>query len=170
MKDQTANKNSQLLSSLREGVSVVQMVIFKEIRENLRRKRPDVEKKHLAMLAGAITNEIFGSRNPEERFVQFFKENWGEIEQELLQIKDELAPLCTFLTDALRIQTLCDNQEGRDSSRILIRAKELNYLIEERDVPLPSTFMTSVRALGKLHNLLIPPVDITPDQDNSMVH
>ncbi len=39
--------------------------------------------------------------------------------------------------------------------------------MEERDIPLPSTFMTSVRELGKQHNLLIPPVQITPEQDDS---
>jgi hypothetical protein len=172
MKEETskAAKNSQLLNSLREGVSIVQMVLFKEVKINLLRKRPDMSKKHLAMLAGSITNEVFGTQNPEEKFVRFRKENWGEIEQELMNIKDELAPLCPFLTDALRIQTLCDHQEGCESPATLLLAKELDYLIEKRDIPLPSSFMTSARELGKLHNLLIPPVHITPEQDDSLVH
>jgi hypothetical protein len=170
MKKETTEKKSQLLSSLREGVSIVQMVLFKEVRTNLMKKRPDLDKLHLAMLAGSITNEVFGTQNPEEKFVRFCNENWGDIEQELLNIKEELAPLRTLLTDALRIQTLCDHQEGGESSTVLLRAKELDFLIEERDIPLPSSFMSSVRELGKQHNLLIPPVHISPEQDDSMVH
>jgi hypothetical protein len=163
-------KKSQLVVSLREGVSIVQMVLFKEMRTNLTKKRPDMQKIHLAMLAGTITNEVFGTQNPEAKFVSFCKEHWGDIEQELLNIKDELAPLCTHLTDALRIQALCDHQEGGDSSATLLRAKELDFLIEDREIPLPSTFLTAVRDLGKQHNLLIPPVQITPEQDASIVH
>ena len=169
METKTAEKKSQLIRSLREGVSVVQMVLFKEVRANLMNNRPDLDKTKLAMLAGSITNEVFGTQNPEEKFVRFCKANWGDIEQELLNIKEELAPLCTFLTDALRIQTLCDHQEGGDSSATLLRAKELEFLIEERDIPLPSSFLTSVRELGKLHNLLVPSVQITPEQDDAMV-
>lgn len=170
MEAETAKKNSQLLCSLREGVSIVQMVLYKEVRTNLMRKRPNLDKSQLIILAGSITNEVFGTQNPEEKFVRFCKENWGDIEQELLSLKEELALLCPLLTDALRIQTLCDHQEGDDSSTTLLRAKELDYLMEERDIPLPSSFMTSVRELGKLHNLIIPPVQITPEQDTSMVH
>ena len=45
----------------------------------------------------------------------------------------------------------------------------LGILVEEREVPLPSIFMTVVRLLGEEHNLIIPPVQITPEQDQ-MVH
>lgn len=170
MEEKTAQKDSQLIRSLREGVSIVQMVFFKEVRTNLMNKRPNLDKSQLAMLAGSITNEVFGTQNPEERFVLFCKENWGDIEQELLNIKEELAPLCTLLTDALRIQTLCDHQEGGDSPETLLRAKEFDFLIEDRDIPLPSSFMTSVRELGKMHNLLVPEVHISAEQDDAMVH
>jgi len=170
MNTENPEKKSQLVSSLREGVAVIQMVLFKELRTRLTEKKPNLDKTKLAMLAGSITNEVFGTRNPEEKFVRFCRENWGEIEQELLSLKTDLAALLPYLTDALRIQTLCDNQEGGDSSATLLRAKELEFLIEERDIPLPSSFMTSVRELGKEHNLLIPPMEITPEQDDSMVH
>ena len=170
MEAKPTEQKSQLIRSLREGVSVVQMVVFKEIRNNLMEKMPDPDKTKLAMLAGSITNEVFGTQNPEEKFVLFCKENWGVIEQELLNLKEDLANLRTFLTDALRIQTLCDHQEGDDSSATLIRAKQFGFLIEDRDIPLPSSFLTSVRELGKEHNLLIPHVQITPEQDDSMIH
>ncbi len=170
MKTETAEKKSQLVRSLREGVSLVQMVLYKEVRTKLMSKRPDLDRMHLTMLAGAITNEVFGTQNPQEKFVRFRQENWGTIEQELLNIKEEQAPLRELLTDALRIQTLCDHQEGGDSAAILLRAKELDFLMEERDIPLPSSFMTAVRELGEQHNLLLPPLHISPEQDDSMVH
>ena len=170
MEEKTTPKDSKLIRSLREGVSIVQMIFFKEVRDNLINKKPNLDKTQLAMLAGSITNEVFGTQNPEEKFIRFCKNNWGDIEQELLNIKEEMASLCTILTDALRIQTLCDHQEGSDSSATLLRAKELDFLIEERDIPLPSSFMTSVRELGKLHNLLVPSLQITPEQDDSMVN
>ncbi|MGB3211886.1 MAG: hypothetical protein WBB19_14375 [Desulforhopalus sp.] len=170
METENTEKKSQLILSLREGVSIVQMVLYKEVRSNLIKKRPGLEKTKLVMLAGAVTNEVFGTQNPEEKFIRFRKENWGEIEQELLNIKEDLAPLHAILTDALRIQTLCDHQEGSDSSTILLRAKDLDFLIEEREIPLPSSFMTAVRELGKQHKLLIPPVDITSEQDDYMIN
>lgn len=170
MNKEKIKKDSQLINSLREGVGLIQMVLFKEVRTGLMQKKPNMEKSYLAMLAGAITNEVFGTQNPEEKFVTFRKQNWGEIEQELISLKEEFAELLPFLSDALRIQTLCDSQEGGDSTATLLRAKEFDYLLEERDIPLPSSFMTAVREVGKLHNLLIPPVEISPEQDESIVH
>jgi hypothetical protein len=121
------------------------------------------------MLAGYITNELFGTQNPAEKFARFRQEQWGEIEQELLGLKDELAHLCPRITDALRIQVLCDHQEGDDSSKILVAARGFGILMEEREIPLPSTFMTLVRVLGEEHNLIIAPVQISPE-DDGIVH
>ncbi|MFH0785201.1 MAG: hypothetical protein V2B20_25055 [Pseudomonadota bacterium] len=170
MKNTTINNNSQLLAALREAVGVVQMILFKELRTRIAKKKPDAEAAHLSGLAGAITNEVFGTPNPGEKFVRFRADNWGEIEQEILALKDELPELCTGLTDALRIQTLCDHQEGSNSSQTLIRAKEFGFLKEDRDAPMPSSFMVLARALGEKHNLIIPPAQITPEQDAAMVH
>jgi len=167
---ETPSKNSQLLAALREGVAMVQMVLFKEIRNCLTKKKPHCQASHLGALAGAITNEVFGSPNPGDTFVRFRKENKGEIEQELLMIKDELPHLCADVTDALRIQTLCDHQEGVDTSKTLLRAKEFGYLLEEREIPLPSSFMTLVRALGEKHRLIVPPVQINPSGGEVTVH
>lgn len=170
MNTETDPKKPQLLAALREGVAVVQMVVFKEIRTSLNNKKPNLDKIQLSMLTGSITNEIFGTQNPEEKFSRFRKENWGEIEQELLNLKDDIPDLCNHITSALRIQTLCDHQEGGDSSTTLIRAKEFGFLLEELEIPLPSSFMTAARELGNQYNLTIPPVEITPEQDKSIVH
>jgi len=170
MKPETSEEKSQLITVLREGVSLVQMVLYKEIRNNLTRKLPNSEPNHISLLAGSATNEIFGTQNPDAKFVDFRKKNWGTIEQELLSLKDDLPNLCATISDALRVQVLCDNQEGEDSTQTLIRAKELGILIEELDIPLPSIFMTSIRELGEKHNLIIAPVQITPEQDQSIIH
>lgn len=170
MKEETTNNNSRLLAALREAVAVVQMILFKEIRTRIAKKKPGAVATHLSGLAGAITNEVFGTPNSGENFARFRADNWGEIEQELLALKDELPELCAGLTDALRIQTLCDHQEGTDSSKTLLRAKEFGFLVEDRDAPMPSSFMILARALGEKHNLIVPPAQITPEQDAAMVH
>lgn len=163
-------KNSQLVASLREGVAVVQMVLYKNIREHITTHYPNRPSKEQAMLTGTIINEIFGSPNPEPHFVTFKKENWSIVEQELLALKENNPQIVTFLTDALRVQVLCDSQEAQDSSATLLTARKYSYLIEEREVPLPSTFMTLVRTLGEANGLVIAPVQISPEQDESIVH
>jgi hypothetical protein len=170
MATETTEKKSRLIAALREGVSLVQMMLFKEIRANLTQKSPNEDPVHISMLAGSVTNEVFGTLNPEMKFVNFRKKNWGVIEQEVLSIKTNIPNLCPKITDALRIQTLCDHQEGEDSSQTLARAKEFGFLLEEREIPLPSTFMTIIRELGAKHNLIYPPVEITPEEDQSIVH
>lgn len=163
------SQNSQLVQSLREAVGLVQMIVFKEIRTSLENSEKTLEKTQLSMLAGSITNEIFGTPNPEEKFTTFREKNWGLIEQELLGIKEKNDFLCRHITDALRIQTLCDSQVGEDSSKTLVKAKQYGYLLKDREVPLPSTFMTIIRELGKEHGLVVPPVQVTPEQDESLI-
>lgn len=170
MSNDTPEKQSQLIAALREGVSLVQMIFFKEIRAGLAGKYPDREAAFLSMLAGAIANDVFGTANPEEKFVDFHRTHRGIIEQELLGIKDEHTSILPALTDALRIQALCDNQQGGDGTGILALANELGILLVDREIPLPSSFMTLTRDLGEQHNLIIAPVQITPEQDQGMVH
>lgn len=170
MKPETTKNRPQLLAALREAVGVVQMILFKEVRTRMAKSRPDLDAADLSLLAGAITNEVFGTRNPGEKFIRFRTEHWGEIEQEILALRDNLPDLCAEITDALRIQTLCDHQEGNDSSQILKRAEEFGFLLAEREVPLPSLFMALVRAIGERHKLIIPPIQFPPDQDVPMIH
>ncbi|WP_163337943.1 hypothetical protein [Desulfopila sp. IMCC35008] len=165
MSNESPEKKSQLLAVLREGISVVQMIVFKEVRAELAIKFRDQDKQFQSLLAGAITNELFGTPNTEGTFLKFREKNKATIEQELLSLKEDYPTLLSPLTDALRVQALCDNQDGLDGSAALARAKELGFLLLDRDVPLPSAFMTMVRMLGHQHNLIIPPVQISPEQD-----
>jgi hypothetical protein len=165
MSSEQPDKTNKLLTALQEGVGLVQMILFKELRNLLEKKYVDRDIISLSMLAGAITNEVFGTQNLEEKFRIFSQENKALIEQELLGLAQELPALRKNITDALRIQALCDSQMGCDSTAPLARADELGILVKQRDIPLPSTFMTLIRTLGEQHGLIIPPVFITPEED-----
>ncbi len=164
MDQTTKQQGGQLSAALSQGISVVQMVVYKKVRDGLRSKYAAQSPDFQAMLAGAITNELFGFVNEEARFVHFKEANTGVLEQELLAFATDYPDLLAPLTDALRIQVLCDSQEGLDSSYILSKAQQLGILKEERDIPLPTTFMTMVRALGAQHHLIIPPVPKSFDE------
>lgn len=169
MTENNQENQSRLIDSLREGVTIVQMILFKEVRDSLDKKYPDWESSQLSILAGTVTNELFNTINPGEKFQQFREENWAIIEQEMLGLSEQFPKLRGILSDALRIQVLCDSLGEDPSPDLLKRAEELGILVAERDVPLPSVFMTRVRELGAEHNLIIPPVQIN-SQDDQIVH
>lgn len=169
MNQESAKKNSRLIPVLREGVAVIQMIFFKELKGIISKNYPDLDATSQTMLTGAITNELFGTSNPEEKFQNFRKQHRGDIEQELLNLSTQLPHLIAPLTDALRVQTLCDNQEGIDSTHILKQANSCDILSAAREIPLPSAFMATVRALGGEHNLLIPPVEFDETEDQGLI-
>ena len=169
MTSDTDNKDSRLIPILREGIAVIQMIFFKEVKTVIARKYPELASSAQTMLAGAITSELFGSHNKEEKFQNFRNQHQGTIEQELLCLKDEVPQLTAPLADALRVQTLCDNQEGLDSGHVLKQADSFGILPQDRELPLPSAFMETVRKLGGEHNLIIPPVEIDPTEEQSLL-
>ena len=93
MSEQPKVEQSKLIGALREGVALVQMVFFKEIKAILEKKHPDKDLSSYLMLAGAITNELFGTPNPEEKFVAFRQENRALIEEEMSGLADSLPHL-----------------------------------------------------------------------------
>ncbi len=167
--DTPDSKNSRLIPILREGVGVIQMIFFKELKAVIIKKYPEKDASAHAMLAGAITGELFGTQNQEEKFLTFRNAHQGEIEQELIALGKELPLLTPALADALRIQTLCDHQEGINSEHILKQAGSCNILSEDREVPLPSNFMATVRELGASYNLIIPPVEIDKSEEQALL-
>lgn len=169
MDKDTNSKDSRLIPILREGVAVIQMLFFKEFKSVIARKHPDLDSSAQTMLAGAVTNEIFGTLNREEKFQLFQSSHQGIIEQELMSLTNELPQMTAPLSDALRIQTLCDNQEGIDSTQVLQQANGIGLLPEDREIPLPSSFMETVRTLGAIHKLIIPPVEIDTTEEHSLL-
>ncbi len=169
MTENTQQRQSQLIGVLREGIGVVQMVIFRELRTLFAQKYPDRDVVSRSMLVGAIINKLFGQENPEEKFKKFNRENTAAIEQEMLAMAHQFPHLRESITDALRVQVLCDSQEGEDSSMVLEQADEIGLLIKDRDIPLPSTFMTFIRKLGEENGLTIAPIEIST-KDDSLIH
>ncbi len=149
----------EFLPSLREGIDLVRMIFFKELKVYLGKTYADAEESYAGMLAGAIMNELFGTPNPQEKFADFAEENKQTIANELSKVNSNFPDLCIVITDALRIHFLCNHQEeiGDDSEneKILARAKEYGILLSERDVPLPKGFMELVYRVGKAHGLIV---------------
>jgi hypothetical protein len=147
---------SKLAPVLREGVQLVKMVFFKELKGRLTLTHGQKGDPYISRLSGAVVNELFGTPSNEEPFLSFAKENASVIQDTLSGVAADHSDLLPALTDALRVQFLCDSREGIDSQDLLTRARELNILDLDRDIPLPKNFMTFVRQLGVAHSLLQP--------------
>lgn len=141
---------------MREGVDIIKMVFFKRLKAHLSQKYSDREPSYVNKLSGAIINELFATPNTEESFATFAEANKKYIEEEIKNIAAEFKKLRIPLTDALRVQVICDYQEGIDSSSILTRAQELDILLVEREIPLPKNFLNLVRKLGSSFDILAP--------------
>jgi len=152
---------SKLIPILREGVEIVKMISFKKLKEALAKKHPDREAAFIAKIAGALINTIFGAPAYEEPFAVFARNHANLIAHEQTKVGSMLEDLRIPLTDALRIQSLCDHQEGQDSTATLQQAQVLGILLADRDLPMPHSFIELVRKLGSAFGLLLPPVPNT---------
>ena len=158
---------SKLIPILREGVEIVKMISFKKLKDALAKKHPDHEAAFLAKIAGALINTIFGAPPHEEPFAVFARSHANLIAHEQAKVGAMLEELRIPLTDALRIQALCDHQEGQDSTATLQQAQALGILLADRDLPMPHSFIELVRRLGSGFGLLLPPL---PDTENAATH
>jgi hypothetical protein len=147
---------SKLIPIMREGIDVVKMILFKKLKDRLFIKHSDRDSAFVSKLAGAMVNDLFGTPNPEASFALFVVENEDVIATEMKTIATDLQEMRIPLTDALRMQFLCDHQEGIDSTNVLTHAKELDILIVDREVPLPAGFLSLVRKLGSALHILNP--------------
>ena len=148
---------SKLLPILREGVDVIKMIFFRKLQAYLAGQYPDRDKTFINRLAATLINDLFATPNPEEPFAFFAETNKALIEKELQGVAENFEEFRIPLTDALRIQVLCDHQEGIDTSAVLARAKALNILLADRELPLPHNFMHLVRKLGSAFGFVLPP-------------
>lgn len=144
----------KLIPILREGIEVIRMIFFKKLQMHLFEKYPDKEPQFINRLTGAIINDLFGTYNQEEPFLSFSQDNAALIGQEMQDIAVELEEMRIPLTDALRIQFVCDSLDGIDSSHVLTHARDIGVLIEERHVPMPDHFMNLVRRLGEASHII----------------
>lgn len=154
--NQKAGNQSSLIENLRDGVDVVRLILFKRLKEHLKKEYPQKNEKNRKLLAAAIVNELFGTKNLEKNFCIFAKNNIKLIEKELSKIPKNFPDLLIPLTDALRMHFLCNYAEGLPdySAKVLARAKDLGILIEEREVPLPRGFMNLVYKIGTYYGII----------------
>ena len=148
--------DGQLVPTLRQGIDIIKMVLFKEIRPYLEEQYQHMTPENKALLAGAVVNNLFGVENMEKTVADFIADHQQIVHQELEAFAANFDHLKIPLTDALRIQYLCDSQEGIDSETILEKARNLGILIQDRDVPLPGAFMSLVRSFGVAYKILEP--------------
>ncbi|OQY14271.1 MAG: hypothetical protein B6I30_01025 [Desulfobacteraceae bacterium 4572_187] len=147
----TQNKkkiDAKLVPVLREGIEIIKMVLFNELKPFLEKRYPERNPGDIIRLTGAVVNDLFGVENMEEPFASFTRENAHVIKKEVEAIATNFDHLHIPLTDALRIQYLCDSHEGMNSESVLEKAKNLNIILTDREVPLPGAFMSLVRSFG----------------------
>lgn len=149
---------SKLVPVLREGVEIVKMIAFRDLREVVSRRFPERERHYHNKLTGAAINRCFGIVNPEPTFQEFAQSESQEIDDILNCLTADLPQLRIPLTDALRIMVLCDYQEGVDNSIILSQNQDYGILLVERDLPMPHRFIELVRRIGASLGLVIPPL------------
>ena len=167
MKQSTKGLESNLIPIMREGVEVVKMIYFAKLSASLLTRYTQQDKKYCSMLTGAVINKIFGTPNSEEPFASFEVENRDIIETEIRDFAENFAELRIPLTDALRMQFLCDQMDGHDDEQPLQLARQNGLLLEERELPLPHSFMELVRRIGKAIGVIVPPLpteDASPHQ------
>lgn len=149
---------NRLIPVMREGVEVIKMIFFRKLGDSLAEAYPEREAKSRAMLTGAIVNTIFDTPNTQEPFASYNMDNGEMIASEVSSVATRVDEMRIPLTDALRMQALCDQMEELGESKILQLALDNGILIEERDMPLPHSFIELVRRMGKAFGLLIPPL------------
>jgi hypothetical protein len=143
----------RLIPILREGIHVIKMFIYKTIRPGLAEKYSSRDRFYVNRLTGAVINELFGTPNWDEPFLTFNRENEAIIKKELKSLAADFPGLKIPLTDALRVQFICDSEEGTENNGALSQAKEMGLLLMDRDFPLPDQFMNLARSLGEMSDL-----------------
>lgn len=158
--------DNTLTPVLRQAVDVIKMVLWKELKARLAERHADATAEHIAQLTGATLNALFGIVNDAEPHATFVRTHDADIQQALSHLATDHADLRDALTDALRVQFLCDAEDGIDSQKILAQAEAQGLLVSDRETPLPKTFMHLARVLGIAHGILDPNAGPTPSGDN----
>jgi len=114
----------QLVPTLREGIQVIKMVLYQELKSVLLSRHKSTDPVDVNRLTGAAVNDLFGGTRPGPVMDAFSRANLEALENTLQLISVELDHLRIPLTDALRIQFLCDSHEGNDSTVVLEKAEK----------------------------------------------
>jgi hypothetical protein len=156
LEDASPAVDAKIIPVMREAITTVQMVLFQCLKKNISQRYADCTEEDNVRLAGAVVNNLYGTEAVDPKVTRFARTHRERIEEELRGLRTQVPKLIPHITDSLRMQTLCDNHEGVHSIPCLLLARELGLLDEERELPLPSTFMLSVRKLGAESGLVKP--------------
>lgn len=146
----------KVIPVMREAVATVQLILFGQLKEKLAEKYSGWPALEFKRLVGCIVNDLFGTPAQDRESREFARKHIEVVEEELRAMAENFPDMIPSLTDTLRMQTLCDHEEGVNSLPTLLRAREFGLLEMDRSVPLPSTFMIAVRNLGATYGLLEP--------------
>ena len=158
-------QDNRVLPLMREAVLMVRMVLHRRLLSGLAGRRPDLSAPDAAQLCGAVINNLFGTRPEDAGIARYARAHQELVEEELRSLARHVGELKPILTDALRMQVICDEQEGINSTGSLLMAKALGLLDTEQPLPLPSTFMQAVRKLAVAEGLVqvMPPLQAAAD-------
>ncbi len=146
--------DAKIVPVMREAIVMVQMILYQRLKDDVQQRYQDWSAQDRIRLAGAVVNNLFGTEAADPEVNTFARKHRELVEQELRELKGRVDDLIPHLTDAMRMQTICDNHEGVHSIPCLLMAKELGLLDAERVLPMPSTFMIAVRKLGSEYGLV----------------
>ena len=156
MRENEKKFQGEIVPTLRQGIDIIKMVLFKELKPHMEKGYPQMAAEDTARLTGAVINDLFGIQDMEKSVETFTAANQHLIDAEVAAFAENFDHLRIPLTDALRVQYLCDSHEGINSESILEKADKVRILISERDVPLPGAFMSIVRSFGVAYKILEP--------------
>jgi hypothetical protein len=167
VKEAAPEFDPKIVPVMREAIVMGQMIMYQRLKEDVQTRYQDWPDQEKIRLAGGVVNNLFGTVAADPKVNAFVREHRELVEQELRELKTRVSDLIPYLTDALRMQTICDNHEGIHSIPCLLMAKELELLDEERVLPMPSTFMIAVRKIGSEYGLVEAMESSVPLEDPS---
>lgn len=156
MRENENKIQGEIVPALRQGVDIIKMVLFKELKPHMESTYPQLAPEETGRLTGAVINHLFGIEDMEASMETFTVANQHLIDAEAAAFAENFDHLRIPLTDALRVQYLCDSHEGINSETILENAAKMKILISERAVPMPGAFMSIVRSFGVAYKIIEP--------------
>ena len=148
--------DNQLVPVLREGIDIVKIVTYKTIKDHFSNQYKNIALADRNKLSGIILNIIFGTPNTNDEIKEKQSQYQAEIQEVIDCLPKIIGDFCDTITDALRIQILCDGHNNIDSTPILKQAEQLKILRKDREMPLPNHFIALIRELGEKYSLLAP--------------
>ena len=115
MKETDKKVEGEIVPTLRQGIDIIKMVLFKELKPHMKKSYPQLEPEDTGRLAGAVINNLFGIEDMEKTVEAFTAANQHLIDAEVAAFAENFDHLRIPLTDALRVQYLCDSHEGINS-------------------------------------------------------